>query len=159
VLRVKLARLADWNQQRRQHAATYDRMFAASGLTSTSNSNSNETSNINTQQTPTRASGQTPVRLLSRSPQAKHVFHQYVIRAQRRDELRKFLSDRKIGTEVYYPLPLHLQPAFSYLGLKEGDLPVSEQAAKEVLALPMFPELTEAEIGHVVDTIAGFYSR
>ena len=84
------------------------------------------------------------MRLLARSPQAKHVFHQYVIRAQRRDELRKFLADRKIGSEIYYPLPLHLQPVFSYLGLKAGDLPVAEQAAREVLALPMFPELTGA---------------
>ncbi len=98
------------------------------------------------------------MRLLSRSPQAKHVFHQYVIRAQRRDELRKFLADRKIGSEIYYPLPLHLQPVFSYLGLKAGDMPVSEQAAREVLALPMFPELTEAEIRWVVESIADFYS-
>jgi dTDP-4-amino-4,6-dideoxygalactose transaminase len=96
--------------------------------------------------------------LLARSPQARHVFHQYVIRAQRRDDLRKFLADRKIGSEVFYPLPLHLQPVFSYLGLKEGDMPVSEQAAKEVLALPMFPELSEGEIGYVVESIADFYS-
>jgi dTDP-4-amino-4,6-dideoxygalactose transaminase len=146
VLRVKLAHLADWNQSRRQHAATYDQMFADSGLTSALTSN--QTSNQLT----------APVRLLARSPQAKHVFHQYVIRAQRRDEVRKFLAERKIGSEIYYPLPLHLQPVFSYLGLKPGDLPVSEQAAKEVLALPMFPELTEAEIGLVVESIADFYS-
>jgi dTDP-4-amino-4,6-dideoxygalactose transaminase len=142
VLRVKLIHISDWNQQRRQHAANYDRLFADAGLTSIRPSNEIAA----------------PVRLLARNPQAKHVFHQYVIRAQRRDELRKFLADRKIGTEVYYPLPLHLQPAFSYLGLEAGDLPVAEQAAKEVLALPMFPELTEAEIGHVVDSIASFYS-
>jgi dTDP-4-amino-4,6-dideoxygalactose transaminase len=86
------------------------------------------------------------------------VFHQYVIRAARRDELRQFLTDRKIGTEIYYPLPLHLQPAFSYLGLKEGALPVAEQAAREVLALPMFPELTEAEMRRVVEAISEFYS-
>ena len=79
-------------------------------------------------------------------------------RAQRRDALRKFLAERKIGSEVYYPLPLHLQPVFSYLGLKAGDLPVSELAAKEVLALPMFPELTKAEIRLVVESIADFYS-
>jgi dTDP-4-amino-4,6-dideoxygalactose transaminase len=142
VLRVKLAHLADWNQQRRQHAATYDQLLASAGLTS------------NVTSTPSAA----PVRLLARSPQAKHVFHQYVIRAQRRDDLRKFLADRKIGSEIYYPLPLHLQPAFSYLGLKAGDMPVSEQATKEVLALPMFPELTGAEIGWVVESIADFYS-
>ena len=146
VLRVKLTHIADWNQQRRQHASTYDRLFADSGLTSGPTSN------------PSSKKGGVPVRLLSRSPQAKHVFHQYVIRAQRRDDLRKFLADRKIGSEVYYPLPLHLQPVFSYLGLKAGDMPVSEQAAQEVLALPMFPELTEPEIGWVVESIADFYS-
>ena len=146
VLRVKLPHLADWNQRRRQHAATYDQLFASSALTS--NQASNQPSNESC----------APVRLLSRSPQAKHVFHQYVIRAQRRDELRQFLAERKIGSEIYYPLPLHLQPVFSYLGLKAGDMPVSEQAAREVLALPMFPELTEAEIGWVVESIAEFYS-
>jgi dTDP-4-amino-4,6-dideoxygalactose transaminase len=142
VLRVKLAHIADWNQRRQRHAATYDQMFADSGLTS--NHGSDESA--------------APVRLLSRSPHAKHVFHQYVIRARRRDELRKFLAERKIGSEIYYPLPLHLQPVFSYLGLKAGDLPVCEQAALEVLALPMFPELTEAEIRLVVESIADFYS-
>jgi dTDP-4-amino-4,6-dideoxygalactose transaminase len=142
VLRVKLAHIADWNQSRRQHAATYDHLFANAGLTSSQTSNQLSA----------------PVRLLARSPQAKHVFHQYVIRAQRRDDLRKFLADRKIGSEIYYPLPLHLQPVFSYLGLKAGDLPVSEQAAREVLALPMFPELAETEIRRVVESIAEFYS-
>jgi dTDP-4-amino-4,6-dideoxygalactose transaminase len=146
VLRVKLPHIADWNRSRQRHAATYDQLFADSGLTRgpTSRQNSNENS--------------APVRLLSRSPQATHVFHQYVIRAQRRDELRKFLAERKIGSEIYYPLPLHLQPVFSYLGLKAGDLPVAEQAAREVLALPMFPELTDAEIRCVVESIADFYS-
>jgi dTDP-4-amino-4,6-dideoxygalactose transaminase len=146
VLRVKLPHIADWNRSRQQHAATYDQLFADSGLTRglTSGQNSKESS--------------APVRLLSRSPQATHVFHQYVIRAQRRDELRDFLANRKIGSEIYYPLPLHLQPVFSYLGLKTGDLPVAEQAAREVLALPMFPELTDAEIRCVVESIAEFYS-
>ena len=146
VLRVKLTHIADWNRSRQQHAATYDQLFAAAGLTSSQTS-----SHISSQ-------GGAPVRVLARTPQAKHVFHQYVIRAQRRDDLRKFLADRKIGSEIYYPLPLHLQPVFSYLGLKAGDMPVSEQAAQEVLALPMFPELTETEIRCVVESIADFYS-
>lgn len=146
VLRVKLPHIADWNSRRQQHSETYDRLFRSAGLAprKTSNQTSSEPS--------------APVRPLGRSEQAKHVFHQYVIRAERRDDLRQFLADRKIGSEIYYPLPLHLQPVFSYLGLKAGDLPVSEQAAKEVLALPMFPELTDAEIGHVVESIAEFYS-
>jgi len=142
VLRVKLTHIADWNRSRQKHAATYDQLLAGAGLTS---------------RHPFDQSG-VPVRVLARSPEAKHVFHQYVIRAQRRDDLRKFLAERKIGSEIYYPLPLHLQPVFSYLGLKAGDMPVSEQAAQEVLALPMFPELTEAEIRCVVESIADFYS-
>jgi dTDP-4-amino-4,6-dideoxygalactose transaminase len=142
VLRVKLGHLSSWNKSRQAHAATYDSLFAGAGLTSGSSSTAD----------------MSPIRLLTRSPGATHVFHQYVIRATRRDELRRFLTDRKIGSEIYYPLPLHLQPVFSYLGMKEGDLPVAEQAAKEVLALPMFPELTEGEIRRVVETIAEFYS-
>jgi dTDP-4-amino-4,6-dideoxygalactose transaminase len=141
VLRVKLAHLADWNQSRREHAASYDRLFALAGLTSGLSSQ-----------------GAAPVRLLARSPQSTHVFHQYVIRVQRRDELRKFLADRKIGSEIYYPLPLHLQPVFAYLGMKAGDLPVAERAAQDVLALPMFPELTGDEIRRVVESVADFYS-
>ena len=138
VLRVKLGYIEAWNQNRRQHAAAYDRLLAEAGLLSPVTN--------------------PPVHPLRRDPKATHVFHQYVIRANRRDDLRQFLAGRKIGTEIYYPLPLHLQPAFSDLGLKAGDLPVAEQAAKEVLALPMFPELTEAEIRWVVENIAEFYS-
>ena len=138
VLRVKLAHIEDWNQRRRQHAAGYDRLLAEAGLLSPAAS--------------------APLRTLTRDPKATHVYHQYVIRARRRDDLRQFLAGRKIGTEIYYPLPLHLQPAFSYLGLRLGDLPVAEQAAREVLALPMFPELTEAEVRWVVESIADFYS-
>ncbi len=146
VLRVKLTHIADWNRSRQKHAATYDRLLASAGVISSKTSD-----HISSQ-------SDAPIRLLARTPQAKHVFHQYVIRAQRRDDLRKFLAERKIGSEIYYPLPLHLQPVFAYLGLKAGDMPVSEQAAQEVLALPMFPELTEAEIRCVVETIADFYS-
>ena len=138
VLRVKLPHLETWNRKRREHAAAYDLLLTQSGLIS--------------------ATGDSPVRVLSRSPHAHHVYHQYVIRAQRRDELRQFLTDRKIGTEIYYPIPLHLQPVFAYLGYREGDLPESERAAREVLALPMFPELTDEEQQWVVESIAEFYS-
>ncbi len=136
ILRVKLPHIEIWNRQRQQRAATYDRLLADAGLLSNDSS----------------------VRPLQTSPHAFHVFHQYVIRADRRDELRKFLGDRKIGTEIYYPIPLHLQPCFAYLGYNTGDLPESERAAAEVLALPMFPELTEAEQESVVEGIAEFYS-
>lgn len=160
VLRVKLPYVAEWNRSRQLHAANYDRLFVDSGLTSTSTSSALASSLASSSQESRQNSNQSnaPVRLLSRSPHATHVFHQYVIRAQRRDELRKFLADRRIGSEIYYPLPLHLQPVFSYLGMKAGDLPVAEQAAMEILALPMFPELTESEIRWVVESIAEFYS-
>jgi dTDP-4-amino-4,6-dideoxygalactose transaminase len=154
VLRVKLPHVASWNEARRKHAATYDRLFAEAGLIS----GSRQGASSNAEFASTSTSPSAPVCLLARDPRAVHVFHQYVIRVQRRDELRKFLADRKIGSEIYYPLPLHLQPVFAYLGLKEGDLPVAEHAAKEVLALPMFPELTDEEIRCVVEKIAEFYS-
>ena len=138
VLRVKLRHIEEWNAARRAHAARYNIMLAEAGLLS--------------------VKGNSPIRLLEITPGAHHVFHQYVIRALRRDELRKFLSNLKIGTEIYYPIPLHLQPVFAYLGYREGDLPESERAARDVLALPMFPELTEEEQRWVVQSIAEFYS-
>jgi dTDP-4-amino-4,6-dideoxygalactose transaminase len=138
ILRVKLPHLEAWIQQRRQRAAAYDRLLADAGLVSKKNNSR--------------------VRLLQTSSHAFHVFHQYKIRVHRRDELRKFLGERKIGTEVYYPIPLHLQPCFAYLGYSAGDLPESERATSEVLALPMFPELTEAEQKCVVESIAEFHS-
>ncbi len=92
------------------------------------------------------------------NPEAFHIFHQYVVRAYRRDELRAFLSEAGIGTEIYYPVPLHLQEAFEYLGHSEGSFPEAERASAEVLALPMFPELREEEQQRVVATIAEFYS-
>jgi dTDP-4-amino-4,6-dideoxygalactose transaminase len=138
VLRVKMRHIDSWNESRRQIASNYDRLLQEAGLMS--------------------AKLGTPIRSLTVSSHAHHVFHQYVVRADRRDELRKFLADRKIGTEVYYPVPLHLQECFIYLGYREGDLPESELAAREVLALPMFPELTEDEQRRVVESISDFYS-
>ncbi len=137
VLRVKLKHITKWTRQRRERAATYDRLLGEAGLVA--------------------ANSTAPLKLPATSEHAFHVFHQYVVRAERRDELRKFLSERGIGSEVYYPIPLHLQPVFAYLGYKEGDLPESERATKEVLALPMFPELTAEEQHHVVVGIAEFY--
>lgn len=146
VLRLKLKHIGDWNEQRRNHARMYTQLLQKAGLINSPSGGPNRP----------KSSG-LPIQLLTTSSHAFHIFHQYVIRAQRRDELRAFLKSRGIGTEVYYPLPLHLQPVFAYLGYKEGDLPESERAAKEVLALPMFPELTRDENEQVVAAIAEFY--
>jgi dTDP-4-amino-4,6-dideoxygalactose transaminase len=163
ILHVKLKYLEGWNQARRQRAAVYDKLFAEAGLPAgrrshAANPRSEPASvshSINNQQSTISASS--PVQLPWTSPQAHHVFHQYVIRAHRRDELREFLIARQIGSEIYYPIPLHLQPCFAYLGYRVGDFPEAERAAKEVLALPMFPELTEDEQRWVVASIAEFY--
>jgi dTDP-4-amino-4,6-dideoxygalactose transaminase len=141
ILRVKLKYVEGWNEARRQRAARYDELFAEAGLISPGGQPENTA----------------PIQLPLTSAHAHHVFHQYVVRAFRREELREFLAARGIGTEVYYPIPLHLQPCFVYLGYREGDFPEAERAAKEVLALPMFPELTAEEQRRVVESIADFY--
>jgi dTDP-4-amino-4,6-dideoxygalactose transaminase len=143
ILRVKLRHLDAWNQRRRSIAARYTAEFERAGLTRAGN---------------TTIDSQSPIAVLGIRPKAFHIFHQYVIRASRRDELRMFLSDRGIGTEIYYPVPLHLQQAFLYLGYEKGAFPEAERAAREVLALPMFPELTEDEQQRVTVAIAEFYS-
>jgi dTDP-4-amino-4,6-dideoxygalactose transaminase len=89
-------------------------------------------------------------------PGARHVFHQYVVRVPRREALRAFLKERGIATDVYYEMALHRQPCFAGLGLKEGDLPEAERAAREVLSLPMYAELTDAQQVTVVDALAAF---
>jgi dTDP-4-amino-4,6-dideoxygalactose transaminase len=138
VLEVKLRRVDAGNAKRRTIAAKYDELFTAAGLAAKSTDDG--------------------IVLPFTDPRAGHVFHQYVIRAPRRDALKDFLSSRKIGSEIYYPLPLHLQESLRSLGYKPGDFPVSEQAANEVLALPIFPELREDEQEVVVEAIHNFYS-
>jgi dTDP-4-amino-4,6-dideoxygalactose transaminase len=138
ILEVKLRYLPQWNQQRRDRAALYDQLFRDANLTA---------SNV-----------KEGIVLPFTDPRAGHIFHQYVIRAPRRDELRQYLTDRQIGSEIYYPLPLHLQTSLASLGYKRGDFPISEAAADEVLALPMYPELRGDEQETVVDTIASFYN-
>ncbi len=144
VLRVKLEHIDDWNQRRRIVACRYHGLFAAAGLM---------------QAEARSVTQQAPIALLSSLPEAHHIYHQFVVRAWRRDELRSFLSERGIGSEIYYPVPLHLQECFAYLGYRAGDLPESERAAKEVLALPIFPELREDEQQRVVGAIAEFHSK
>ncbi|HTV64741.1 MAG TPA: DegT/DnrJ/EryC1/StrS family aminotransferase [Bryocella sp.] len=144
VLRVKLRHLDDWNQRRRMIACRYHGMLTAAGLV---------------QAQAESVTREAPIALLASLPGAHHIYHQFVVRAFDRDRLRTFLGERGIGSEIYYPLPLHLQEAFAYLGYRAGDLPESERAAKEVLALPIFPELREDEQQRVVSAIAEFYSR
>ena len=140
VLSVKLKYIAGWTEARSKLAARYHALFAKAGLAE---------------------AGPYPSRgvVLPREVEgAKHVWHQYVIRAPRRDALREFLAARRIGSEIYYPIPLHMQGALKGLGYAEGDFPEAERAAREVLALPIFPELREDEQETVVAAIAEFYS-
>ena len=92
-------------------------------------------------------------------PKNESIFNQYTIRAQRRDELQAYLKSKEIGTAVYYPLALHLQPCFAYLGYREGSCPESERASQEVLSLPIYPELTQRQLDEVADAIRSFYER
>ena len=157
ILRVKLKYVEGWNEARRARAVVYDRLLAETGLARTQATAPGASQSTISNQQSAIAPDDAPIHLPYTMPGAQHVYHQYVIRAYRRDELREFLTARKIGTEIYYPVPLHLQPCFAYLGYREGDFPEAERAAKEVLALPMFPELTEEEQHWVVQSIADFY--
>jgi dTDP-4-amino-4,6-dideoxygalactose transaminase len=128
ILRVKLRHLADWQRARQANAAEYTRLL-----------------------------NQVPGVMPPIVPEGyEHVFHQYTIRVERRDALQQFLNERKIGSTVYYPHPLHLQPLYASLGHKPGDFPHSERAAQEVLSLPMYPELRKEQIARVVEAIAEF---
>ncbi len=136
IVLAKLKHLDDWTARRQANAKRYDVLFETSGLVSS-------------------GSVQLPRTAVS-ATLGRHIFNQYVIRTARRDELRAFLKEKSVGTEVYYPLPLHLQECFAFLGLKPGDLPESERAANETLALPVYPELTDEQALYVVDTIRGW---
>jgi dTDP-4-amino-4,6-dideoxygalactose transaminase len=140
ILNVKLKYVDGWNEARRNAADRYHALFRATGLAETG-------------RYPDRGVI-LPIEVLG----SRHAWHQYVIRVRRRDALREFLSERQIGSEIYYPVPLHLQKALAALGYREGDFPESERAAREVLALPMFPELREDEQQAVVAAVADFLS-
>jgi len=140
ILSVKLKYVEGWNQARRAVAARYDALFRAAGLAENG---------------PYPDRGVVLPREVSGS---RHAWHQYVIRTGRRDALREFLNARGVGSEIYYPIPLHMQEALRSLGYREGDFPEAERAAREVLALPMFPELRDDEQRRVVAAIAEFLS-
>lgn len=134
VLRVKLPHLDAWTDRRRQNAENYGRLFTDAGLAE-------------------------QVTLPVERPGAKHIYNQYVIRVgEGRDELRSYLTEKGIGTDIYYPVPLHLQECFAYLGHAEGDFPEAEKAARETLALPIYPELKPEQQQTVVDAIADFFA-
>jgi dTDP-4-amino-4,6-dideoxygalactose transaminase len=129
ILLTKLPHLPEWNAARRRHAAVYADALA-----------------------------DLPELVVPRTdPLNEHVFNQYTIRAARRDDLKAFLADRGVGSAVYYPRPLHLQPCFAHLGYQAGQLPEAEAACAEVLSLPVYPELSEEQQGTVIDAIREFY--
>jgi dTDP-4-amino-4,6-dideoxygalactose transaminase len=127
ILRVKLRHLDRWSEKRAKNAALYDQLFEGAKLTRP-----------------------------YRDARTRHIYNQYVIRLPQRDALRQHLADRGVGTEIYYPVPLHLQQCFAPLGYREGDMPQSEAAAREVLALPIYPELTEEQIRYVAACVRDF---
>ncbi len=129
VLDLKLKRLPEWNEARRRIAGRYIAELAGVG----------------------------DIRTPATAPGATHVYHQFGIRTARRDDLKRFLAERKIGTAVHYPVPLHLQKAYAHLGWGEGSFPVSEACSRTVMSLPMFQGLTEDEAGAVVDAIRSFF--
>ena len=135
VLNVKLPHLDAWSAARARNAAYYDAAFARAGL-------------VARVRTPPRAPAG-----------ARHIYNQYCIRVERRDELRHWLAEHGVGTEIYYPLALHMQQCFAYLGHAPDDFPEALRATRETLALPIYPELSESQLQHVVDTIAALFLR
>lgn len=131
-LRVKLAHLDEWTERRRANAERYRRLFAERGVPA------------DAVRLPVERTG-------------RHVWNQFVLHCRDRDALRAHLAERGVGSAIYYPLPLHLQECFADLGHREGDFPHAERAARETLAIPVYPELTEAEQEEVADAVAAFY--
>ena len=127
ILRVKLRHLDRWSEARARNAALYNQLFEGSR-----------------------------VGRPFHDPRTRHIYNQYVVRLQKRDEVRQHLADRGIGSEIYYPVPLHVQKCFAMLGYKPGDMPNAEAAAQETLALPIYPELTEDQIRYVAATVRDF---
>jgi len=152
VLLVKLKYLDTWTDKRRQNAAYYNSLFQQSGLV--------EKGFINPPKAVWESGSATNPKSEIRNPKLTgHIYNQYVIRAKRRDELRAYLGEHGVGTEIYYPLPLHLQACFAELGYKAGDFLESEKAAAETLALPIYPELEPAQQEYVAARVNSFYAN
>lgn len=135
ILRVKLPHLDEWTKARQRNAAIYRELFVEKNLTET-------------------------IRLPIERENVRHIYNQFVIRVpEKRDELKAFLQENEIGTDIYYPVSLHLQECFAYLGYKEGDFPESERASRETLALPIYSELSADQIEYVVEKIAEFAAQ
>jgi dTDP-4-amino-4,6-dideoxygalactose transaminase len=142
VLRVKLKYLDDWIAARQARAVRYEQLFQAAGLA----------------EAPGGVAAGKPIVLPTIAPRCTHIFYVYAVRVRQRDRLRTYLAAHGVETDVYYPLPLHMQPCFAPLGYRQGDFPEAEQAAAESLALPMYPELSEAQQEYVAEQIADFYT-
>ncbi len=139
VLNIKLNYLDEWTRKRQENAIRYGELFKRSGLVD-------------------RGNVRLPAPIyLESGVRHYHIYNQFVLRVDRRDALVAFLKQKEIGVEIYYPVPFHLQECFEYLGYREGDFPESERAAKETIALPIYPELTREQQAEVVDAVTAFY--
>jgi dTDP-4-amino-4,6-dideoxygalactose transaminase len=155
VLSAKFKYLDTWTEKRQHNAAWYDQALQATGLV--------EKGLIRPPQAVWKDGYPDKRAALNPEPPVHpfhyHIYHQYVIATRRRDELKRYLSDKGVGTEIYYPVPLHLQECFTYLGYQQGSCPVSEEAARTTLALPIYPELTGEQQEYVVDSIGAFFKQ
>ncbi|MCE5269336.1 MAG: DegT/DnrJ/EryC1/StrS family aminotransferase [Planctomycetaceae bacterium] len=140
IIAVKLKYLDRWTAGRQANAARYRRLFEAAGLSA-------------------QNGGQGVVQLPYEVPGNRHIYNQFVIRVPRRDALQAYLREQKIANEVYYPVPLHMQQCFAYLGHREGEFPESEKAAKETLALPIYAELSDQQAEWIVESIRSFFKK
>ena len=131
IITAKLPHLDSWTAGRQKNAKTYDRLIAESNL---------------------------PIQRPKVVANHRHIFNQYVIRVADRDKVQAFLREKGVGTEVYYPVPMHLQECFVHFGYKKGDFPASEAAANETLALPVYPEVSEEQVEYVVTSLSQFLS-
>jgi dTDP-4-amino-4,6-dideoxygalactose transaminase len=150
VINIKLPHLDGWSEQRRENAETYNKLFIEAGLAEeTGKIKFDEKNKVLLPKAVYKDSGVNNY----------HIFNQYIVRVEMRDELRKFLSENEIGNEIYYPVPFHLQECFANLGYSKGDFPVAESAAASSIALPIYPELSEDQISFVVSKIKEFINR